>query len=163
MATPIFSRARLVAKYGEERTVRMAEKSRNQLIFPNLIINDTTSITVRLFWPTAPDYMEVTAWEMATKEETGSLLARRLDNFLTFLGPGGFATPDDSRNNFFLALITLGEGWHNNHHKFMYSCRQGIRWWELDVTYYGLKMLSWLGVARDLRGIRLPLSEANEE
>ena len=89
-------RARLVEKYGEERTVRMAEKSRNLLIFPNLIINDTTSITVRLFWPTAPDYMEVTAGEMATKEETGVLLARRLDNFLTFLGPGGFATPDDT-------------------------------------------------------------------
>ena len=89
-------RARLVEKYGEERTVRMAEKSRNLLIFPNLIINDTTSITVRLFWPTAPDYMEVTAWEMATKEESGHLLSRRLDNFLTFLGPGGFATPDDT-------------------------------------------------------------------
>ena len=78
-------------------------------------------------------------------------------------GSRRFATPDDSRNNFFLAVITLGEGWHNNHHKFMYACRQGIRWWELDVTYYGLKMLSWLGVARDLRGIRLPLSEASEE
>ena len=89
-------RARLVEKYGEERTVRMAEKSRNLLIFPNLIINDTTSITVRLFWPTAPDYMEVTAWEMATGEESGYLLSRRLDNFLTFLGPGGFATPDDT-------------------------------------------------------------------
>ena len=89
-------RARLVDKYGEERTVRMAEKSRNLLIFPNLIINDTTSITVRLFWPTAPDHMEVTAWEMATGEESGHLLARRLDNFLTFLGPGGFATPDDT-------------------------------------------------------------------
>ena len=89
-------RARLVDKYGEERTVRMAEKSRNLLIFPNLIINDTTSITVRLFWPTAPDHMEVTAWEMATGEESGHLLARRLDNFLTLLGPGGFATPDDT-------------------------------------------------------------------
>jgi p-cumate 2,3-dioxygenase alpha subunit len=90
------TRARLVEKYGEERTVRMAEKSRKLLIFPNLIINDTTSITVRLFWPTAPNYMEVTAWEMATGEESGHLLPRRLDNFLTFLGPGGFATPDDT-------------------------------------------------------------------
>ncbi|HZA24874.1 MAG TPA: aromatic ring-hydroxylating dioxygenase subunit alpha, partial [Dehalococcoidia bacterium] len=51
------TRARLVEKYREERAVRMAEKSRNLLIFPNLIINDTTSITVRLFWPTAPDHM----------------------------------------------------------------------------------------------------------
>jgi len=89
-------RAKLVEKYGEERAARMADKSRNLLIFPNLVINDTTSITIRLFWPTAPDHMEVTAWEAATGEETGHLLARRLDNFLTFLGPGGFATPDDT-------------------------------------------------------------------
>jgi p-cumate 2,3-dioxygenase alpha subunit len=89
-------RARLKERHGQERAKRMAEKSRNLLIFPNLIINDTTSITVRQFWPTAPDNMEVTAWEMATAEESGHLLARRLDNFLTFLGPGGFATPDDT-------------------------------------------------------------------
>jgi len=75
-------------------------------------------------------------------------------------GSRRFDTADDSRNNFVLALITLGEGWHNNHHKFMYACQQGIRWWEVDVTYYALRMLNWLGVARDLRGIRLPLSES---
>jgi stearoyl-CoA desaturase (delta-9 desaturase) len=75
-------------------------------------------------------------------------------------GSRRFDTADDSRNNFVLAIITLGEGWHNNHHKFMYACQQGIRWWEVDVTYYALKMLNWLGVARDLRGIRVPLSES---
>jgi stearoyl-CoA desaturase (Delta-9 desaturase) len=71
-------------------------------------------------------------------------------------GTRRFETPDHSRNNFVLALITLGEGWHNNHHQFMYSCRQGMRWWELDITYYVLKALSWLGIARDLREFRLP-------
>jgi stearoyl-CoA desaturase (delta-9 desaturase) len=75
-------------------------------------------------------------------------------------GSRRFDTADDSRNNFVLALLTLGEGWHNNHHKFMYACQQGIRWWEVDVTYYALKVLNWLGVARDLRGIRVPLSES---
>jgi stearoyl-CoA desaturase (Delta-9 desaturase) len=75
-------------------------------------------------------------------------------------GSRRFDTADDSRNNFVLAIITLGEGWHNNHHKFMYACRQGIRWWEIDITYYALKLLNWLGVARDLRSIRLPLSES---
>jgi stearoyl-CoA desaturase (delta-9 desaturase) len=74
-------------------------------------------------------------------------------------GSRRFDTADDSRNNFALAIITLGEGWHNNHHKFMYACQQGIRWWEVDVTYYALRLLKSLGVARDLRGIRLPLSE----
>jgi len=75
-------------------------------------------------------------------------------------GTRRFNTPDDSRNNLLLAIITLGEGWHNNHHKFMYACQQGIRWWEVDVTYYALRMLSWLGIASDLRGIRLPLSDS---
>ncbi|MEZ5315885.1 MAG: fatty acid desaturase [Vicinamibacterales bacterium] len=69
-------------------------------------------------------------------------------------GSRRFATPDESRNNFALALVTLGEGWHNNHHHFMSSVRQGIRWWEIDVTYYVIVVLSWVGIARDLREFR---------
>ena len=74
-------------------------------------------------------------------------------------GSRRFDTPDDSRNNFVLALVTFGEGWHNNHHQFMYACKQGLRWWEVDFTYYALKTLGWLGIAKDLREIRLPLPE----
>jgi len=70
-------------------------------------------------------------------------------------GTRRFETADQSRNNFFLALITFGEGWHNNHHKFMHSCRQGMRWWEVDFTYYLLRIMSWVGLARELRGFRL--------
>jgi stearoyl-CoA desaturase (delta-9 desaturase) len=66
-------------------------------------------------------------------------------------GTKRFATKDESRNNFWLALVTLGEGWHNNHHHYMSSVRQGIRWWEIDVTFYVLKGLSWIGITRDLR------------
>jgi stearoyl-CoA desaturase (delta-9 desaturase) len=76
-------------------------------------------------------------------------------------GTRRFATPDESRNNFWLALVTLGEGWHNNHHFFMSSTRQGIRWWEVDITYYMLKMLSWIRVTRDLRPFRA-LESADE-
>jgi stearoyl-CoA desaturase (delta-9 desaturase) len=60
-------------------------------------------------------------------------------------------TNDSSRNNPFLAVLTLGEGWHNNHHHFMSSARQGFFWWEIDVTYYTLKVLSWLGIVWDVR------------
>jgi stearoyl-CoA desaturase (delta-9 desaturase) len=74
-------------------------------------------------------------------------------------GTRRFPTPDESRNNFVLALVTLGEGWHNNHHYFMSSVRQGIRWWEIDVTYYVLRALSWIGVTRDLREFRVMESE----
>ncbi len=58
-------------------------------------------------------------------------------------GKQRYVTGDDSRNNWWLALITLGEGWHNNHHAYMASTRQGFRWWEIDPTYYVLKVLSW--------------------
>ncbi len=62
-----------------------------------------------------------------------------------------FSTGDGSRNNFILAFFTLGEGWHNNHHHFQSGCRQGIRWWEWDPTFYLLKVLSWLSIVRDIR------------
>jgi p-cumate 2,3-dioxygenase alpha subunit len=82
-------------RFGDERAHRLTQMSRNLLIFPNLIINDIMAITVRTFFPTSPDYMEVTAWALAPQEESPRDRALRLDNFLTFLGPGGFATPDD--------------------------------------------------------------------
>ena len=62
-----------------------------------------------------------------------------------------YLTGDDSRNNWLLALITLGEGWHNNHHHYQASARQGFRWWEIDPTYYLLKALAWTGLVWDLR------------
>lgn len=64
-----------------------------------------------------------------------------------------FATRDNSRNNWLLALITFGEGWHNNHHFFPGSARQGFRWWEIDLTFYLLRMLALLGVVRDLKAV----------
>lgn len=62
-----------------------------------------------------------------------------------------FATNDNSRNNLFVALITLGEGWHNNHHHYPASERQGFYWWELDVAHYTLRVLSWFGLVWDIR------------
>lgn len=67
------------------------------------------------------------------------------------IGRQRFATKDDSRNSFLLAIITLGEGWHNNHHFLPSSERQGFYWWEIDVTHYVLKVLSWFGVVWDLK------------
>jgi stearoyl-CoA desaturase (Delta-9 desaturase) len=62
-----------------------------------------------------------------------------------------YVTGDDSRNNWLLALFTMGEGWHNNHHACQSSVRQGFRWWEIDPTYAILKALSWLGMVWDLK------------
>src|SRR5215813_1101012 len=62
-----------------------------------------------------------------------------------------YVTGDDSRNNWLLAIFTMGEGWHNNHHAFQSSVRQGFRWFEYDATFYILKMLSWLRLVWNLK------------
>jgi stearoyl-CoA desaturase (delta-9 desaturase) len=66
-------------------------------------------------------------------------------------GSRRYATEDNSRNNLFVAIITLGEGWHNNHHHYPSSERQGFYWWEVDFSHYTLRALSWIGVVWDLR------------
>jgi stearoyl-CoA desaturase (delta-9 desaturase) len=66
-------------------------------------------------------------------------------------GSRRYKTTDDSRNNFLLALLTGGEGWHNNHHHYMSTVKQGFFWWEVDLSYYALKVLSWLRIVWDLR------------
>ena len=76
------------------------------------------------------------------------------------VGHRRYATRDDSRNNWWLALLTFGEGWHNNHHHFPGSARQGFYWWEIDLTYYGLRLLSALGLAWDLKPVPLALLNA---
>jgi stearoyl-CoA desaturase (delta-9 desaturase) len=62
-------------------------------------------------------------------------------------------TGDESRNNLIIALITLGEGWHNNHHHYPSSVKQGFYWWEIDITYWILKIFSWLGIIWDLKKV----------
>ena len=77
-----------------------------------------------------------------------------LINSLTHVwGKKRFDTTDDSRNNMLTALLTLGEGWHNNHHHYQSSCRNGFYWWEIDVTYYVLRLLGWLGLVWDIREV----------
>jgi stearoyl-CoA desaturase (Delta-9 desaturase) len=68
-------------------------------------------------------------------------------------GTRRFDTRDDSRNNLWLALLTLGEGWHNNHHFCPGSVRQGFRWWEVDMTYYGLRLLQMFGLVYALKPV----------
>ena len=72
-------------------------------------------------------------------------------NSLTHVfGNRRYVTTDNSKNNLWLALITLGEGWHNNHHYYQRATNQGFFWWEIDVTFYVLKVLSWVGLVWDL-------------
>jgi stearoyl-CoA desaturase (delta-9 desaturase) len=73
------------------------------------------------------------------------------NSFCHRYGTRRFPTADDSRNNAIVSLLTLGDGWHHNHHQFPYSARHGIRWWELDINYAILRLLAWCRVVWDLK------------
>lgn len=74
-----------------------------------------------------------------------------INSFTHIFGKRRFKTTDTSGNNLVLALITLGEGWHNNHHYYPGSERQGFYWWEIDISHYILTVLSWFGLVWNLR------------
>ena len=86
---------RVTASKGAERGERISKMSKNILIFPNLVIVDVMSLTLRTFYPRSADFMEISAWSLAPSEENPWMRKNRLSSFLEFLGPGGFATPDD--------------------------------------------------------------------
>jgi stearoyl-CoA desaturase (delta-9 desaturase) len=67
------------------------------------------------------------------------------------VGRRRFLTKDDSRNSLVMAILTLGEGWHNNHHHYKASTRQGFYWWEIDITYYVLRLMAAVGLVWDLK------------
>jgi p-cumate 2,3-dioxygenase alpha subunit len=85
----------LVERLGPERAERVAEHQRNLIIFPNLVINDNIGLSVRTVYPQGPDKLMAYVWALGTRNEDPLLRKIRLDNYLTFVGPGGFATPDD--------------------------------------------------------------------
>ena len=76
-----------------------------------------------------------------------------INSLAHLMGRRRFHSDDHSRNSFVLALITLGEGWHNNHHRFPAAARQGFFWWEVDPTYYLLRLLAWTGLIWGLKGV----------
>jgi p-cumate 2,3-dioxygenase alpha subunit len=110
-------RAELEKRFGPERAEMMCEVNRNMIIFPNLVVNDIMAVTVRTFMPTSPSTMTISAWEAAPPGELPEVRQRRLDSFLTFLGPGGFATPDDIE-----ALESCQQGFASG----------GVRWNDLS-------------------------------
>lgn len=74
-----------------------------------------------------------------------------INSLMHLIGRRVYDTVDDSRNSFFFAMLTMGEGWHNNHHYYPGSAAQGFRWWQLDPTFYLLWLLERIGIVRELR------------
>ena len=77
-------------------------------------------------------------------------------------GKKRYDTKDSSRNNFIVAILTFGEGWHNNHHHYPGSASQGFYWWEIDITYYLLKLLNTFGIIWGMRTISSNIRESNK-
>jgi stearoyl-CoA desaturase (delta-9 desaturase) len=104
---------------------------------------------------TAPE-LGTTGWQMLVWGFFVSTIAcyhgtYTINSLSHVFGKQRYRTGDQSRNNWFLALITLGEGWHNNHHHYQSSANQGFRWWEYDTTYYFLRLLALCGLIWELR------------
>ena len=76
-----------------------------------------------------------------------------VNSLLHVWGTRPYKTADTSRNNALISIIVFGEGWHNNHHHFQSSARNGFRWWEFDPTFWALKVLSWIGIVWDLKEV----------
>jgi stearoyl-CoA desaturase (delta-9 desaturase) len=70
-------------------------------------------------------------------------------------GTRRFSTGDDSRNNWWVALLTFGEGWHNNHHAYPTAARHGLAWYEIDINWWGIRVMQFLGLARSIKLVSL--------
>ena len=106
------------------------------------------------YWPTlGTNGWQMLVWGFIVSTVVLYHITFTINSLAHSIGHRRFNTGDDSRNNFLLAILTFGEGWHNNHHFYPGSARQGFAWWEIDITYYGLRMMQLLGLIRDLRPV----------
>lgn len=129
---------------------------RHDWVVPSLFLAATyfLGVVINTSWPslgTSGAQMFVWAGLISTVVLTHATLT--INSLAHRFGTRRYQTSDQSRNNFWLALITLGEGWHNNHHHYPGSARQGFFWWEIDISYYGLKFLAAVGLVSDLKPV----------
>lgn len=132
-------------------------------LIPPIVLGAFTFVLgagLNYFWPAlSTDGMQMLLWGFFVS----TVLLYHGTFFINSLahvwGTRRYQTKDDSRNNFWLALLTLGEGWHNNHHYYATSVRQGFYWWEVDISYYLLWLMSKLGIVWDLKYIPSHLRE----
>jgi stearoyl-CoA desaturase (delta-9 desaturase) len=106
-----------------------------------------------VWWPTAgTGPWQLVVWGFCISTTLTYHATYTINSLAHKWGGQRFDTGDDSRNNFVLAILTMGEGWHNNHHHYPASVRQGLYWWEIDITWYILWTMKHLGLIHSLRG-----------
>jgi stearoyl-CoA desaturase (delta-9 desaturase) len=139
---------------------------RNHIIGPFMLASALAALgwALSIFAPglgTGPTQMVVWGFGISTTALYHATFT--INSLAHTIGSRRFRTGDDSRNNWFLALLTLGEGWHNNHHFHPGSVRQGFSWWEFDPAYWALRVMSWAGLVWDLRPVPAWVYERAEE
>ncbi|MBI4979359.1 MAG: acyl-CoA desaturase [Spirochaetes bacterium] len=95
--------------------------------------------------------MQLLVWGVFVSTVVCSHATFSINSIDHMFGSRRYEMPNTSRNNVLMAILTLGEGWHNNHHHYAITARAGFYWWEIDITYYVLVILSWIGIVKDLR------------
>ena len=117
---------------------------------------------IRFCWPeTQTSGLQMLVWGFVISTIMVYHVTFGINSLAHTFGSRRFETNDDSRNNLWLALLTFGEGWHNNHHYAPSSARQGFRWWEIDITYYMLVVMSWCGLVWDLNPVPVRAKSAS--
>jgi len=116
---------------------------------------------LRMVWPeSGTTGLQMLVWGFFISTITLYHVTFGINSLAHTYGSRRYETRDDSRNNLWLALLTLGEGWHNNHHHFPSSARQGFRWWEIDISYYLLVVMSWFRLVWDLKPVPAKVVDA---
>lgn len=121
------------------------------MLFVGLLIAGSLMHTFAPQWGTTAGQMLVWGFCISTIALFHTTVT--INSLSHVFGSKRFQTKDNSRNNILLAILTLGEGWHNNHHHYPATARQGFMWWEIDITYYVLKLMEKLGIIWDVRGL----------
>ena len=139
---------------------------RNHILGPVVLVAALAAVgwTLAVFAPglgTGPAQLVVWGFGVSTTALYHATFT--INSLAHTVGSRRFQTGDDSRNNWFLALLTLGEGWHNNHHFHPGTVRQGFYWWEYDPAYWALRVMSWAGLVWDLRPVPAWVYERAEE
>lgn len=139
------------AKYPELRFL-----DRFDLLMPALMAVALYAFGELVAWG-APDSgvtgLQLVVWGMLVSTVAVYHVTYLVNSATHLIGSRRYQTKDDSRNSMIIALLTFGEGWHNNHHYYPNSTRQGFFWWEIDITYYILNFMSMLGLVWDLKGV----------
>lgn len=159
-ATPI-ERVQDFARYPELRFL-----DRFDIVVPLLLIG-TLYLLGAYLAETAPQLgtsgLQLVIWGFVISTVVLYHVTFTINSLAHRVGKRVYPTRDDSRNNWLLALLTFGEGWHNNHHYYPGSARQGFHWWQIDLTYYLLRLLALTGLIWDLRPVPSRIMHSNNK